>query len=59
MAATTDDYELELVRAQIANLNAENSKLQQETRYPPVIVAAMVIGVISPLLAAVIVVFSS
>lgn len=51
------DAELEEIRATISKLNAETAKLATETRYPPVIVAAMIIGVVSPLLTVILAVF--
>ena len=46
--ATRDDYEIELIRAQIAALNAETAKNLREMRFPPVVLAAVVIGVVAP-----------
>ena len=52
--ATRDDYEIELIRAQIASLNAETAKNLREMRFPPVVLAAVVIGVVAPVLTAIV-----
>ena len=56
MPADRGDLELEHIRAQIAHLNAETTRLQQETRWPPVVIAAILIallGIVGQILSAV------
>ncbi|MEM6728597.1 MAG: hypothetical protein AAF618_08870 [Pseudomonadota bacterium] len=57
--ATRDELEIEQIRATISKLNADTAKLQTESRYPPVIVAALIIGVISPVALATIAIFAN
>ncbi|MEM8555814.1 MAG: hypothetical protein AAGF71_13430 [Pseudomonadota bacterium] len=56
---TKDELELEQIRATIANLNAETAKLQQEARFPPVVMAATILGVVAPVLTAIIALYGA
>jgi hypothetical protein len=51
---TRDELEIEQIRATIAKLNADTAKLQLETRWPPVIIAAMLVAIVGPAIAVVI-----
>ena len=47
-----NDYEIELIRAQIANLNAETAKNLWEMRFPLVVLAAPVLAAVAVILSA-------
>ncbi len=48
------DLGMRTLDAGIAHLNAETAKALREMRFPPVVVAAMVLGLMAPILTALI-----
>jgi hypothetical protein len=48
------DLKMRTLDAEIAHLNAETAKALREMRFPPVVIAAIVLGLLSPVLTALI-----